>query len=147
MATNVRIDWCRRVSVVFLLLVTGCQPQEGGRIPMEIESPHEPKESQGKFARNQRSGPLPFETGAVHDLAITPDGQNLVWEEFITNEGKSKLSICVWSLQDWRLLHRLPINKRISAWAFSPCGKMLAISFSEGTIQLWNTATWKQQVV
>jgi WD40 repeat protein/tRNA A-37 threonylcarbamoyl transferase component Bud32 len=80
---------------------------------------------------------FPKSLGAVHSVAISPDGQSLA------SDGDNA-AVKVWNLQTGELLHTLAgHSKWVWSVAISPDGQTLASGSEDKTIKLWNLPTGK----
>jgi RNA polymerase sigma factor (sigma-70 family) len=77
--------------------------------------------------------------------AFSPDGRLLVdWAEHPF--GRNRIDhVCVWDVRTGRAIATLAAGPRNGAAnaAFAPDGRTLATASADGTIRLWETATWK----
>jgi RNA polymerase sigma factor (sigma-70 family) len=83
----------------------------------------------------------------VEAMAFSADGKYLVTgSEPLSDFAQERLKlppdqVFVWDVGTGKAVARLPIGA--SAGAFSADGKTLAVATPDGTIQLWDVATWK----
>jgi hypothetical protein len=67
------------------------------------------------------------------------------WRVFPTGQAGSALASLLMEQQQRGILHGNPANAGVRVVSFSPDGKLLAASYGDGTVRLWNPAT--QQAV
>lgn len=79
---------------------------------------------------------LAFGWGAP--VTISPDGNTLVMIEPDTNPLRLDLAIRLWDVAARKELPRLPANRQIRCFEFSPDGKALAIGDGDGNVILWH---------
>jgi RNA polymerase sigma factor (sigma-70 family) len=90
---------------------------------------------------------LPGHRYYVEAMAFSPDSKYLVTgSEPLGDFAQKQLKlppdqVFVWDVETGKAVARLPIGA--SAGAFSPDSKTLAVATPDGTIQLWDVATWK----
>ncbi len=74
---------------------------------------------------------------AIHDLAFSPDGRQLL------STGPDR-AVRLWDLESGREVRRLEAHSRaVAALAYSPDGSLLATAGFDQTIRLWDVATWQ----
>jgi WD40 repeat protein len=78
-------------------------------------------------------------------IAFSRDGRTLAFVVKLENEGAS---ICLWEVASAQVRCRIPIGRlRCHSIAFSPDGRHLAATCTDGTCPLWATATGKEVAV
>jgi WD40 repeat protein len=87
-------------------------------------------------------------------LALSPDDRYLAWYGSSVVparrggvRGTQRHDTRVWSIQGRRQVARLPIEEWATALAFSPDGRLLAVSCRSGAVQLWDTKAWERRAV
>ncbi|AWM39507.1 ECF RNA polymerase sigma-E factor [Gemmata obscuriglobus] len=84
-------------------------------------------------------------TDRIGAVAFSPDGKYLVTGEppypFKWERRPRAGHVFVWEVATGRRVASLPIE--ITAVAFAPDGKALAVAVADGTIQLWDAGTWQ----
>jgi WD40 repeat protein len=100
------------------------------------------------------SGLLPTEIEDVTRIALSPDNHYLAWYELsdVPNpQGplprRQQHDIRVWSIPERKQIVRQSIDDQATALCFSPDGRVLAVAYFSGAVQLWDSETWKRQVV
>ena len=83
-------------------------------------------------------------------LSVSPDGKSLIAGCFRNSKADPNASSMAeaWNISEHKLVKQLTSHARpITSICFSPDGKMAASTSVDGTLRLWNTATWKQHAV
>jgi serine/threonine protein kinase/WD40 repeat protein/DNA-binding winged helix-turn-helix (wHTH) protein len=76
----------------------------------------------------------------VESLAFSPDGRRLATAGFSEGSG----SVRVWDTQTGQQLASLKRLAQVTGLAFSPDGSRIATSSRDGTLRLWDAATFEQ---
>jgi WD40 repeat protein len=98
-----------------------------------------------EVSSGERSGELaPAEddaSGFVH-ATPSPDGRLLFKycqpASFDASVESSELSLSVWDLRDKHRLWQAKCSTLVSAWAFSADGKLLAVGYQNGFVEIWD---------
>jgi WD40 repeat protein len=100
------------------------------------------------------SGSLPIEINDVTRIALSPDNRYLAWYELsdVPNphgplKHRQQHDIRVWSIPERKQIARQSIDDQATALCFSPDGRLLAVAYFSGAVQLWDTENWKRQAV
>lgn len=80
--------------------------------------------------------------GPVYTLALSPDGRLLA-------SGGADETVCIWSLDEGELLHRLPVGPRGMAMVFAADGEHLVTGRRGDTLRFWSIErgepVWEQE--
>lgn len=81
-----------------------------------------------------------LQTGAVLEMAISPDGNTLA-------TSPDRYALKIWDLKSGALFETIPtsFSGAINSLAFSPDGSRLAAGLYDGTIHVWETAKYSLQ--
>jgi WD40 repeat protein len=142
------------VCCAWMAMLLSCQRHSGTPEASAPDSPPVPISAHEKPVPPLPSSSLPTEIEDVRLITLSPDNRYLAWYEL---SDTSKLQgppqtllqqvIRVWSIPERRQVVRQSIDDEATALCFSPYGRFLAVAYFSGAVQLWDSETWKRQVV
>lgn len=109
--------------------------EEAGRLDAEEAKVVQPMLATARTRKAAGERLLPGDRWKPAALAVNPDGSLVV--------AASISGVDVWDVTSGRSVRKLEKRTDASAVAFSPDGARLAAGYSDGTIQVWNTSTWR----
>jgi WD40 repeat protein len=127
-------------SFVFFHLST-----DGGTVFVSYDKPAEARARAYNAQTGQERFPVRGRSGAVHTVAVSPDGRTLA-------AGYNDGTVRIWDLAAWRPGESSPpIRVKLEGHtdfvcsvAFSPDGKLLASGANDGFIRLWDVASGRK---